>query len=123
MKKIVFLIFLSSALLNSQNKYVTCDAYNTVTSEMNICVDTLFFNCQRSFLIQDNAIMRIKNVVGIGEIKRGGKAGAPTINGIDRFEGDASPTIILDGCSFKFNNLEIHENISITYINNYCNEN
>ena len=124
MRAVTYILLLFSFCLHSQNMNIECGQDNTVREQNTpIQIDTLFFNgCQRGFLIQDNAILFLKEVIGIGEIRRGGKAGAPMSGGIDRFEGDANPMIVLIGCPSDFDTLEIGPYIDVTTITDFCNE-
>ena len=115
MKNIIYILLIFTLSLNAQNLTMSCEVNNTIEHDVIIKVDTLRFDVSKTLLIQDSAILYINVVKGTGRIKRGGRAGAPTVNGIDRFKGDINPKIILMGCPEDFTNLEIEANINIKY--------
>jgi hypothetical protein len=126
-KTFIILLFCTSTYAQVLN--IDCDSTNVITalntpdSSNIVVVDELMFSCAKILLIQDNAVLYVFSLQGTGKIIRGGKGGAPTVNGIDRFEGDANPMIVLIGCEGEFNNLEIGENIDIVKITDWCNNN
>lgn len=123
MVKLIFFIFpiLVFSQQNIERLNIDCGVYNTIEKGNHIVIDTLSFNTKSLFLIQDNATLKIKKVIGTGQILRGGIGGAPTVNGIDRYPEDASPTVTLIGCPEDFNSLEIGENIDVVFVFDNCN--
>lgn len=107
---------LFASLIKAQEVYiVACGNANTIYSNERVEISKLQFTCARTLLVQDNSIVRLYDVEGYGEIKRGGKAGAPiNAEGIDRFEGDAEPLVILIGCASNFETLTIDPLIEVT---------
>jgi hypothetical protein len=109
---IIFLITITSY---GQSLTVECGQNNTISRDVVRVIDTLTFTCARTLLVEDNSVIYIYNVNGIGNIVRSGVAGVKyNAEGLDRIEGDCNPTVILMS---NFSNLTINENIDVVYFN------
>lgn len=118
--KYLLLLFYLSAT-PQENYNVECGGDNVLRRNEVTQIDTLKFGCAKTILLQDNSITYIKNVQGLGTLKRG-DAGGGVYNetlGIDRRPGDANPTVVFWRCQANYN-IEILDNIHVTYQNQDC---
>tara|TARA_R110001632_G_scaffold62679_1_gene150428 strand:- start:588 stop:983 length:396 start_codon:yes stop_codon:yes gene_type:complete len=122
----LFVVLALTQFVFAQEIMVNCETDNVIEAlptpnADNIkIVDKIIFDCGNTLMLQDNIVLYIWKVEGFGRIIRGGKGGAPTINGVDRFEGDANPMIVLIGCEGAYNDLQVFENIDVVYVTNNC---
>ena len=111
------LIFLFANSLVCQNLVVTCQGQDIIETRTHHLYETVSFeDCGATLLMRDSSTIKIYRVEGSGFISRGGLATAPTINGIDRFQGDENPMIVFIGCVGDFDSITIGENIDVTYL-------
>jgi len=111
------ILFLVTVTSYSQTLFVECEQSNTIYKDEIKCLDLLSFSCASILLVEDNSVLYIHDVDGIGYIFRSGLAGVKyNSDGLDRLQGDANPTIILIGDIRKFENLTINENIDTVWI-------
>ena len=118
MKNVLFkILFLITISTYSQTLYVECEQANTIYKDEVRCLDLISFGCASILLVEDNSVLYIHNIEGVGSIIRSGLAGVRyNENGLDRLDGDANPTVVLIGDYRKFENLTINENIDIIEI-------
>lgn len=112
---IALALLLCAFAVNAQDVFVVeCGERNTINRDSVKVFSKLKFTCARILLVQDGSKVVIYNVEGVGSILRGGCAGAPTnAEGLDRFNGDSPPIVVLVGCASDFENLTIGENINL----------
>lgn len=110
-----------SQVIEIETYNVECGADNVFRRNERRMIETLSFGCAKTILLQDNSITYIKNVEGLGTLKRGDAGGGVRIDslGIDRRPGDAPPLVVFWKCLEDYD-IEILANIEVTYQNQDC---
>lgn len=119
MKKLIYILLLFLSLTaQPQNFIVDCGLTNRIERNTVIEIDTLDFRCAKYLLVQDNAVLYIKTVIGNGIIQRsdaGGGIHVEALN-IDRRPGDANPTIVFWKRPEDYE-VTLSTNLDVTYQN------